>query len=166
MFSFDLSAINVLLIVAVVALFIAFITVLMKLNPSTEKKQNLKTEIKIERQKLLKASPITPQNPPTAKIDVPKVTEKPLVAVSSTTGGTSVQVKSETQAPTRSESREILKPEKTVALAKTEPASSKKDCLHEFGYLRTLPKNTPIPDECFGCSKIVECLVKAKQNEG
>lgn len=31
-------------------------------------------------------------------------------------------------------------------------------CPHEFGYLRNLPKNAPIPDECFGCSQILECL--------
>ncbi len=31
-------------------------------------------------------------------------------------------------------------------------------CRHKFGYLNDLPKNTPIPDECFGCPEIVECL--------
>lgn len=31
-------------------------------------------------------------------------------------------------------------------------------CPHEFGHLRNLPKNAPIPDECFGCSQILECL--------
>ncbi len=31
-------------------------------------------------------------------------------------------------------------------------------CLHFFGYLRDMPKNTLIPDDCLGCSKIVECM--------
>ena len=31
-------------------------------------------------------------------------------------------------------------------------------CLHSFGYLRTLPKNASLPDECLGCSQIIECL--------
>jgi len=31
-------------------------------------------------------------------------------------------------------------------------------CAHKFGYLKNLPKNTPIPDECFGCPRIVDCL--------
>jgi len=31
-------------------------------------------------------------------------------------------------------------------------------CPHKFGYLKNLPRNTPIPDECFGCPKVVECL--------
>jgi hypothetical protein len=31
-------------------------------------------------------------------------------------------------------------------------------CLNFFGYLRNMPKNTLIPDECLGCAKMVECL--------
>lgn len=31
-------------------------------------------------------------------------------------------------------------------------------CSHKFGYLSSLPKNTPLPDECFGCPQIIECL--------
>jgi hypothetical protein len=30
-------------------------------------------------------------------------------------------------------------------------------CKHELGYLKTLPKNTPIPKECLSCAKIIEC---------
>ncbi len=35
-------------------------------------------------------------------------------------------------------------------------------CPHKFGHLRSLPKNTSIPSECFGCPKIVDCLVMLK----
>lgn len=31
-------------------------------------------------------------------------------------------------------------------------------CVHQFGYLNSLPKDKPIPDECMGCSDIIECL--------
>jgi len=31
------------------------------------------------------------------------------------------------------------------------------ECKNQFGYLRTLPKNAPIPDECFSCEKIIDC---------
>jgi hypothetical protein len=31
-------------------------------------------------------------------------------------------------------------------------------CSHFFGYLRKIPKNSAIPDECFSCPKMVECL--------
>jgi len=162
MFSFDPSIINIFLIVAVVALLALFITVLMKLNPSTETEEKLETEIEVERQKPAQTSPIAPSNPPPARIDDSRITEKPLMTVGPSIGGASVQVKQETPAPTLSQTREMPKPEKTVAPAKTETASSKRDCLHHFGYLRTLPKNAPIPDECFGCQKIVECLIRAK----
>jgi hypothetical protein len=31
-------------------------------------------------------------------------------------------------------------------------------CLHHFAYLSKLPKNTSIPEECFFCSRIIECI--------
>jgi len=31
-------------------------------------------------------------------------------------------------------------------------------CSHKLGHLKNLPKNTPIPEECFGCPQILECL--------
>ncbi|MBE0512910.1 hypothetical protein IBX38_07660 [Candidatus Bathyarchaeota archaeon] len=37
---------------------------------------------------------------------------------------------------------------------KTETAP---ECKHQFGYLRTLPRNASIPDECLSCNRIVEC---------
>jgi len=89
------------LTVAVVVLFIVFITLLMKLNPSTETKETPETNIKVERPK-------------------------------------------------------------PVAPAKIEFFHPKKDCPHHMGYLSTLAKNTPIPDECFGCKKIVVCFLNVK----
>ena len=32
------------------------------------------------------------------------------------------------------------------------------ECSHFFGYLRKIPRNTSLPDECFSCTKMVECL--------
>ena len=31
-------------------------------------------------------------------------------------------------------------------------------CAFKRGYLKSLPKNKPIPDECFGCPQILECI--------
>ena len=31
-------------------------------------------------------------------------------------------------------------------------------CVHRFGYLKNLPQNTPVPDECFGCPEVMRCL--------
>lgn len=54
------------------------------------------------------------------------------------------------------------KPSKPVEKPKLQegkkPYPSSRDCPHFFGYVRSLPKNTPIPDECLGCPWIVECL--------
>jgi len=163
MLSFDLSMTNIILTVAVVGLFILFVTLLMKLNPSTDKNEDIETEVEAEGQKPLQTLPPVSQNPPqSAKIEVPKVAEKPLIAVATAVGGSSVQTKQETLAPTLNEGRDIPRQEKTLAPARTGSVPSKRDCLHHFGYLRTFPKNSPIPDECFGCEKIVDCLVSKK----
>ncbi|MGD8565908.1 MAG: hypothetical protein PVF96_06135 [Candidatus Bathyarchaeota archaeon] len=38
-------------------------------------------------------------------------------------------------------------------------------CLHYFGYLNTVPKNTSLPDNCLGCSRIMQCLAKTDEEE-
>ena len=41
--------------------------------------------------------------------------------------------------------------------------NEKKNCLkcfHHFGYLSEINKNTPIPEECFFCPRVVECITK------
>jgi len=165
MLSLDLSMTNILLIAAVVALFILFVTVLMKLNPST-KAEETSEEITIERQRPepIRAEPNIPQNHAPIKESAPITVEKHAIVLNATVGGPSIQTVQENKKPILVERREVMaKPEKTVAPAKAEISGSlKRDCLHQFGYLRTLPKNAPIPDECFGCQKIVECLVQAK----
>lgn len=30
-------------------------------------------------------------------------------------------------------------------------------CNHQFGYLRTLPINASLPEECLGCDKLIKC---------
>jgi len=32
-------------------------------------------------------------------------------------------------------------------------------CNHFLGYLKKRPKNTPIPEECLTCDKMIECLM-------
>lgn len=32
-------------------------------------------------------------------------------------------------------------------------------CQHNVGYLRTRPKNTPIPEECLTCDHMVDCML-------
>ena len=33
------------------------------------------------------------------------------------------------------------------------------ECPHHFGYLKKRPKNTPIPDACLTCQKMIQCLL-------
>ena len=54
-------------------------------------------------------------------------------------------------------------PEATVETAmknslKKRSAEGFQKCVHQFGYLKSMPKNTPIPDECFGCPKVLRCM--------
>jgi hypothetical protein len=47
----------------------------------------------------------------------------------------------------------------------TKSQTSFQNCVHNFGYLRSLPKNTPVPDECFGCPKAMQCLFQNEYTE-
>jgi len=38
-------------------------------------------------------------------------------------------------------------------------------CQHKFGFLGNCFENKPIPDECFGCYKIVECFNQTKKSK-
>ena len=57
-------------------------------------------------------------------------------------------------------SRKPVKVEKTGAedSVKKQSAEGFQECVHEFGYLKDMPKNTPVPDECFGCTRILRCM--------
>ena len=48
---------------------------------------------------------------------------------------------------------------------KKQSAEGFQECVHQFGYLRDMPKNTPIPDECFGCLKVMRCLFPNEQDQ-
>lgn len=36
--------------------------------------------------------------------------------------------------------------------------SEQKECPHYVGYLTSLPKGSPFPEECFGCRNVIKCL--------
>ena len=57
-----------------------------------------------------------------------------------------------------SKKRKELSPNQpTTELNKNEEISMK--CIHHFGYLSETPKTAPIPEECFMCSKAVDCII-------
>lgn len=57
------------------------------------------------------------------------------------------------------------KPDRAQKQEDTKSTAGIKACQHYLGYVRTLPKSTPIPDECMWCSLIVKCLTGAEKIE-
>ncbi|MEM3769622.1 MAG: hypothetical protein QXG76_00365 [Candidatus Bathyarchaeia archaeon] len=55
-------------------------------------------------------------------------------------------------------SEEEGKASTVVVRKKGESESEGAKCEHFLGYLKKRPKNTPIPDECLTCSRMIECL--------
>lgn len=45
-------------------------------------------------------------------------------------------------------------------IAESDKEENQTKCLHHFGYLAELPKSSSIPEECFFCPKVVECIAK------
>jgi len=85
----------------------------------------------------------------TIREDIFKGSRKPTVVRDSKSLVQPIEIGGETP------SKPYEKPEEPVG---KKPFQVSSDCPHFFGYVRRLPKNTPIPDECLGCSRIVECL--------
>jgi len=59
------------------------------------------------------------------------------------------------------ETLESIGRQEPVSLAPVETEKTGvQGCPHYFGYLGEHPRNTPIPNECFTCIKIMECLLE------
>jgi len=54
-------------------------------------------------------------------------------------------------------------PYQTTAVAQDEASAAAQaptesiHCEHELGYLQTLPRGAPLPEECFSCDRIIDC---------
>jgi len=58
------------------------------------------------------------------------------------------------------ESEQTLIAKKDVKKAVKEKHEDVVECKHSLGYLKSRPKDTPIPDECLTCGKMIECLLR------
>lgn len=58
------------------------------------------------------------------------------------------------------ESKETLISEKDFKKAVKTKHEDTVECKHSLGYLKNRPKDTPIPDECLTCEKMIECLLR------
>jgi len=72
------------------------------------------------------------------------------------------EIAEEPQALASDEEETVTKEEpKTKPSAEKEKVSS--GCTHTFGYLANRPPETPIPQECLLCPKIVDCMLKIEE---
>ncbi|UCE16037.1 MAG: hypothetical protein JSV12_09360, partial [Candidatus Bathyarchaeota archaeon] len=154
---------DIALLIAITIIIILYVTFLLRLKPST------KTTINKQPEKVLPAEKPAPspstqpelfteeQTPPENPI-MPEKAE-PAISVKipeSLETSETLEEPLEYETPTIEESVEPLETleSKEEALPPTNPP----ECPHYFGHLKKLPKNLPIPDECLGCLRIIECL--------
>lgn len=59
----------------------------------------------------------------------------------------------------------VVKKVEKMVLASNEPKEKKneKSCPQDFGYLADRPKDTPIPQECLLCPRMVDCMLNIKE---
>lgn len=183
---------DLMLTVAVVILVVMFVTLLLKLNPSSEKNKGSNEDFvqePSESQSALRSESLPYQTVPDSmdalRSSLPKVrvvdswqsremgtssakprADTPRIVVSADTSGAS-EVEEKPEASTSDYLQRRPEPSEPHVEPDSKPftgQNSESDCLHKYGYLKGLPKNRPIPNECFGCSRIVECLAGKKQS--
>lgn len=65
----------------------------------------------------------------------------------------------ETSTTTKSQETEEAKQETTAQEPEIEEKSEETTvCPHHLGYLKQRPKTTPMPEACFTCPKMIECM--------
>jgi len=174
MFPSELSTIDIALLIAITVLIILYVTLLLRLRPSAkptlETPTKKETHIEDETRPKKPERTITPHQTIRQELsEKPKTPEKIVVSVDKQ------REPKEPQAQTEIE-EEPQKPFKFLEAPKVEeedfsveppelPSTRPAECPHYYGYLKKLPKNVPIPDECLGCLKIVECLHSSPGHE-
>jgi hypothetical protein len=198
MVSFEITFIDIILMIAITILITLYVTLLIKLKPTP------KTTI----DEYAKKQATSPQTPPlkTFEDHKPSIqTSKPITIAEAIqmrqTSTATIETQKEPEIPKTTKTpkspivyienqkniehnQEVPKTSEKLEAPKTEerqpptpppiqtPTSrpmsvdmglpkGSPECAHHFGYLRTLPKNTPIPDECFGCTRIMECFMQS-----
>jgi len=158
---------NIVLIVATAIIIISYAILIIKLKPSIETKPSINRHP--ERRKNTQIEP-TRLGKPTTPAETKKITnEEPVSPVETQETleepTESIQTKTQPETAEIAETREKHEPKKDEEAKKSFLLFGEKNfegCPHKFAYLNSLPKNTPIPDECFGCPQIVECLRNLK----
>ena len=147
MFPFEPSFIGIALLVAITTIIILYVTLLLRLKPPTE--TTIKRPPKKEPSTKEPVKP--PATQPELSIEEQKSPKRPTVPGKTSKSAILVEISETPEKP----SEHIEAPESTEET----PASARPpECPHYFGYLKKLPKNAQIPDECLGCPRLVECI--------
>lgn len=182
MLSFEFSAFDLVLSLGVIVLIVLFFTTLWKLNPSEEDQEPQREEAYSEEQESAvfqrhsgqvssyqevqpsqvdsRSSTVKPVSQGTPQTRVPRLFVGATAEGSSVTG---IEPEKPVEPQRPIELVEPIKQSKSAVSSK-HSAKSSDGCPHHFGFLGGLPKNTPIPEECFGCQKIVDCLVTKRKS--
>jgi len=131
---FGLSLFDTGLILVIIVLTVLYLIVLIKLKPSTEGERIPNSDLS-----KLKTGRNLSTERGSNSISSNEIQEEPL------------------------ENSELVSPayietEETETSQEARPSG----CPYHFGYLKEHPKNTPVPNECFTCTKIMECLLGAE----
>jgi Ca2+/Na+ antiporter len=156
-FPFD-SPFTIIPLVVIAAILVFYALVLIKLKPSKEYVETIEND----------------------SIELKK-TEKPTTPTEISANEITRNTSEEAMEKVQEETAEVNQPEAHVPKDDVEETEKKNDkdkelkksfflfgerefegCPHKFGYLKSLRKNAPIPDECFGCPQILECLMTRK----
>jgi hypothetical protein len=154
---------GVLAAVAIVMIIVGYALLLAKLKPTRESRSEPTVSGSVVKEKVVK-KPETPE-PPTTFVETNAIAKQQLAP--------SVQSQPVQDQPVKASQVEVQDEEEKAPRVIDKDKESKKSfllfgkndfegCKHKFGHLGKLPKSTPIPEECFGCSQILECLVAKK----
>lgn len=153
--SFEFSITNLVVMGAIAFLAVFYVGVLLKLKPSTEKKDPYKKGVLPKKQEL-------PSDNGPLFVETLETGEKNASHQRAQNEINLQKVRPPFIKPT---SLSVLqdnssKPPERVVISKAQSLNS--HCVHHFGYLTELPKNTAIPTECLGCARAVECMTMLK----
>jgi cytoskeletal protein RodZ len=156
----ELSLTILRVVIAIIMVF--YVTLLVKLKPSEDVKPPSSSHP--ERVKKVPAKRKTPEKP-TISVKTKKIaSEEP--ALTAKTKKVPEELSESVGAKAHVETEKNQKKKKGKQAKRSFFLFGETDfkgCPHKFGYLRTLPKSTPIPDGCFGCPRILECLGSSKK---
>ena len=146
-------------------LLVIYVLILIRLEPSLKSKKSTEVNLNSEiQQQSQKKNPGKNSIQPTTLVETKEIVEElPRTLEPLEKPKAQFQTLKE---PTPPPPKEVSKTKELITheAKKIPKKGGPPGCSYYFGYLGQLPKNTPIPDECLGCLKIMECLIKRSTN--